>query len=519
MERRGEPDRQEIDWLFGLALAALALALFLKLTWELQEGGTLFRYDHALILWVAHARSALLNGPAVDITALGSPTVTGLIAAGSAAVLLLLRRRLAFLQLCVALSGGSLLMILFKTWVARARPVEVEPLVRVTGYSYPSGHSILAASVYLTLALIARRIGLPVLAQVTVLAFASVVVVLVGLSRVYLGVHYPSDVVSGIALGFSWALFVSGAFRWFGRRPGAAAGLHPRLIHGYSRRMDTQDRFFKGWAKPGPVPAPAPEIQVEEGETLDALCGHFRIFQYRDGHRYSTDDVLTAWYGTLCCPTAARALDLGSGIGTVGMMAAWRLQGARFVTVEAQDISVRLARKSVRLNGLESRYEIRQGDFREPAILSPDEKFDLVTGSPPYFPLGSGILGNHPQKVACRFEVRGCVQNYCEVAARHLDWGGVFACVFPVDPVQQLERVKEGARAAGLTIVRQRNIVLREGNEPLLAVFAMMRSEHLPEPLREQTWVEPDLVIRDASGRASAEYIRVKLSMGMPPTN
>ena len=96
---------------------------------------------------------------------------------------------------------------------------------------------------------------------------------------------------------------------------------------------------FKGWTIPGPrVPG---EVEPEGGETLDALSGHFKIFQYRDGHRFSTDDVLTAWYGTQCCPTARRILDLGSGIGSVGMIAAWRSPGARVTTVEAQAQSVR----------------------------------------------------------------------------------------------------------------------------------------------------------------------------------
>src|SRR5258705_5605384 len=123
---------------------------------------------------------------------------------------------------------------------------------------------------------------------------------------------------------------------------------------------------FKGWTKPGAIPPGAlgdgPE--VEPGETLDAISGHFRIFQLKKGHRFSTDDVLTAWYGTSWCPSARRVLDLGSGIGTVGMIAAWRLVGAHFVTIEAQEESIRLARKSVRWNGLQDRYEIRQGDFR-----------------------------------------------------------------------------------------------------------------------------------------------------------
>src|SRR5204862_1609939 len=121
--------------------------------------------------------------------------------------------------------------------------------------------------------------------------------------------------------------------------------------------------------------------------------GHFKVFQLKKGHRFSTDDVLTAWYGTTWCPTAQTVLDLGSGIGTVGMIAAWRLPAARFVTVEAQAESVRLARKSADWNGLTDRYEIRHGDFRAPGVLRADERFDLVLGSPPYFPPGSGVEG------------------------------------------------------------------------------------------------------------------------------
>src|SRR5450432_2727121 len=141
----------------------------------------------------------------------------------------------------------------------------------------------------------------------------------------------------------------------------------------------TADTHFKGWAKPGPrPPGLASGVTVEPDETLDAISGHFRLFQLRDGHRFSTDDILTAWYGTPWCPTARTALDLGSGIGTVGMIGAWRLPGAKFVTVEAQSESVALANKSARYNGLAERYEIRKGDFREAEILGVDEKFDPI---------------------------------------------------------------------------------------------------------------------------------------------
>lgn len=332
------------------------------------------------------------------------------------------------------------------------------------------------------------------------------------------------------------------------------------------------ETHFKGWAKPGPFPpglgAPLVGVQasarsddtlkrelqpdetkpiaplvIEPHETLDAISGHFRLFQLRDGHRFSTDDILTAWYGTSWCPTVRTALDLGSGIGTVGMICAWRLPGARFVTIEAQPESVTLARKSARYNGLTDRYEIREGDFRESAehgqpcphepearleladsavcaptqsVLHANEMFDLITGSPPYFPPDAGVKSDHPQRLACRFELRGTVADYCAVAARHLAIGGFFACVFPIEPAQ-LERVRSGAKAAGLVIVRLRPVIFREGEPPLIGLFGMMRATDLPEWFRGQTWTEPPLTIRTREGKIHPEYSAVKLSIGFPP--
>ena len=275
------------------------------------------------------------------------------------------------------------------------------------------------------------------------------------------------------------------------------------------------DPFFKEWAKPGPVPPGAAHPpQVPDDESLDAISGHFRIFQLKAGHRFSTDDVLTAWYGTSWAPSAARVLDLGSGIGSVGMIAAWRLPGAFFVTIEAQDESVRLAQKSATYNGLDERYQIRHGDFRGGFLLGAEERFDLVLGSPPYFPPGSGIEGDHPQKVACRFEMRGDIRDYCAVAAAHLAAGGVFACVFPEE---QRSRAEAAAGDAGLTVVRRRPVVFKEGEPPLVTLFAMIRAGDLPGRMRGQTWVEPPLVIRTADGSVHPEYAAVKVSIGFPP--
>jgi tRNA1(Val) A37 N6-methylase TrmN6 len=272
------------------------------------------------------------------------------------------------------------------------------------------------------------------------------------------------------------------------------------------------DEFYRGWRRPGPQPPGG--VEAEEGETLDYLCGWFRIFQYAKGHRYSTDDVLTAWYGTAHAPRVARAADLGSGIGSVALISAWRLPGARFCTVEAQEISIRLARKSVRYNGLDARFTLSLGDLRDESILAGEEPFDLVTGSPPYWPAGTASEAAHQQAVPARIEVRGSVADYARAASRILAPGGVFAFVFPT---LQLERALEALRDAGLALVRRRDVVFKEGEPPLITLFAATRAEDVPSTY--EAFVEPPLTIRRRDGGVDAEYSAVRMSFGFPPGN
>lgn len=273
---------------------------------------------------------------------------------------------------------------------------------------------------------------------------------------------------------------------------------------------------FRGWTKPGPSADLDVDLQLGEDETVDALSGHFRIVQLRGGHRFSTDDLVVAWYGTSWCPSASRALDLGSGIGSVAMIAAWRLRGVEFVTVEAQPRSVELARRSAAYNGLSDRFDIRQGDFRA-ATIDADERFDLVLGSPPYWPADEGLQSEHPQKAACRFELRGDVADYCQAAARHLAAGGLFAMVFPAFPDRQLRRVFTAAEEAGLDVVRWRRVWLQQGDDYHLGVFAMQRAADLPGDFCGEPFEEPPLIVRQLDGELSPEYRAVKLAIGFPP--
>ncbi len=261
---------------------------------------------------------------------------------------------------------------------------------------------------------------------------------------------------------------------------------------------------YRGWTRPGPIPPGGAE--PDEGETLESISGNFKIFQYASGHRYSTDDVLTAWYGTMCAPRVERAADLGSGIGAVAIIAAWRLPGARFVTVEAQEMSVRLARKSIRYNGLESRFTIKHGDLRDPAIFAGERPFDLVLGSPPYFPPGTAVEAEHPQAIAARIETRGGVLDYEATAERILAPGGVFAFVAPA-----------GVRLQRLRLIRKRDVIFKEGDAPLIALFAASRGEDIPAAY--ETFAEPPLTIRRRDGSIDREYSAIRMSFGFPPGN
>ncbi|HEX9985134.1 MAG TPA: methyltransferase [Thermoanaerobaculia bacterium] len=269
---------------------------------------------------------------------------------------------------------------------------------------------------------------------------------------------------------------------------------------------------YRHWTRPGPTPPGG--LTAEPGETLDFICGNYRIFQYEKGHRYSTDDVLTAWYATVCAPRVERAADIGSGIGSVATIVAWRLPGATFCTVEAQEISIRLARKSVQFNGLESRFTLYQGDLRDASVLAHEAPFDLVTGSPPYWPQGTASEAAHEQAVPARVEIRGSVVDYALAARRILSPGGVFVFVFPTI---QLERALGAVENAQLKLVRRRDVVFKEGEPPLITLFAATRREDIPPTY--EAFIEPPLTIRRKDGGVPGEYSALRMSFGFPPGN
>jgi undecaprenyl-diphosphatase len=161
-----------------------------------------------------------LRAGALDLTALGSPTVLGLVVLAVTGYLVLhgLYRTGAFVF--VASCGGWMLNTVLKQVFERSRPDIVPHLREVASWSFPSGHALTSAAVYLTLGTLLMRLAHGRLAKLYCIAVAMLATLLVGATRVYLGVHYPTDVLAGWLVGLSWALLCWVAERRLERRTG-----------------------------------------------------------------------------------------------------------------------------------------------------------------------------------------------------------------------------------------------------------------------------------------------------------
>ncbi|MDG4884349.1 phosphatase PAP2 family protein [Mesorhizobium sp. WSM4884] len=213
---------------FPMLLAGLVIAGGLWGLVELMEvarSTSPHAFDTEILLAVRHAGQPdspigppWLQGAMRDITALGSTTVLVLITTAAIGYFLLIRRPGTALFVFVSVAGGQAVSSLLKHEVDRPRPDLVSHLVNETSLSFPSGHAMLSAVTYLTLGSLAARFLPNRRTKIFVLGLAVLTTVLVGTSRVYLGVHWPSDVLAGWCAGFAWAMLCWLAARVLQRR-------------------------------------------------------------------------------------------------------------------------------------------------------------------------------------------------------------------------------------------------------------------------------------------------------------
>jgi undecaprenyl-diphosphatase len=204
------------------ALAAVFVWTFAELTDELfspnENPNDILAVDRRILLAASRLRRAWITPIALDISALGSEVALGLFTFIAVLILLMKRRMRHAAQLLIVSIGAGAATTVLKATLARARPDVVPHIAQVSGFAYPSGHSLGSAAVFTMAAIIMaehlpRRIHKVVLGVVT-----TCLILLVCASRIYLGVHYPSDVAAGLVAGCAWSAAVSAVMSLASRR-------------------------------------------------------------------------------------------------------------------------------------------------------------------------------------------------------------------------------------------------------------------------------------------------------------
>jgi undecaprenyl-diphosphatase len=204
-------ERHEITWLAIGISACLVLLVFINLASEVMEGDTQALDARILLALRDPADLGRPIGPAwiepvlLDLTAIGGPVVLGLVVFAVAGFLALQERYRTALVVLVTAASGELANFTMKNLFMRTRPDVVPHLRDVASTSFPSGHAMESAIIYLTLGAMLMRIAERRLTKIYCMTVAVIVTLLVGVSRVYLGVHYPTDVIGGWTFGFVWA--------------------------------------------------------------------------------------------------------------------------------------------------------------------------------------------------------------------------------------------------------------------------------------------------------------------------
>ncbi|MCL5996408.1 MAG: phosphatase PAP2 family protein [Chloroflexi bacterium] len=216
--------RHEITPLLVLVLVAGSILVFGELAGEVVEGDT-NAFDRALLLALRNPADITdpLGPPTVeemarDFTALGGLGVLSFVTLSVAGYLYLLRKYRTMLFVLLAVGGGALLSILLKEGFGRPRPDLVPHGAYVYTSSFPSGHSMLSAVTYLTLGTLLARIQPGRRLKAYLLGLAMLLTFVIGVSRVYLGVHWPTDVLGGWTAGAAWAALCWLVARWLQRR-------------------------------------------------------------------------------------------------------------------------------------------------------------------------------------------------------------------------------------------------------------------------------------------------------------
>ena len=282
-------------------------------------------------------------------------------------------------------------------------------------------------------------------------------------------------------------------------------------------------RPFKSPSQQGPNPIYdiSSEFQkvlstIKEDEMLSGLSGKWMIYQLESGHRITTDDccissLVVSCYLDLKWDLPKRYLDLGTGLSSVLHMVSWglRLEGSSVVGVEAQTRHVELARRTTHFNDFHA--TILLGDLRDLTYSQVPKscKYDLITGTPPYFPVSAGSLPNSRNRAECAFEFRGDVSAYMSVSRQFLMKSGRLF----IANGGTVERTLRAGREHSFQCTHRWEICGRIGKDVLFSVYLFVFENSCDE---FEDLVLEQIYVRDEQGQFTSRYLDLVELIGKP---
>lgn len=245
----------------------------------------------------------------------------------------------------------------------------------------------------------------------------------------------------------------------------------------------------------------------DKDESLDGTPNGVRVLQLKRGQRLASDDIILAGLAAQHAKGRHRFLDLGTGKGAVALMLMHAAEHLKGVGIEAYPRSFQLAVRNRSLNNMEARWTVVLGDNRRSQHILGDQKYELITGAPPFIQLGHGVSPKNEQRLFGRMEMRGGVEDYLAAVSRHLCPGNGL-CFILMDAHNE-QRTHEAFRASGLHVHSIYDIFpYPDGNQ----IYQVFVGSYIDGPV--QTY---RLYMRTEKGAEwSPSYSQIRNRLGLP---
>ena len=250
-------------------------------------------------------------------------------------------------------------------------------------------------------------------------------------------------------------------------------------------------------------------IKLEKNERIDTLSGNQIIIQPQKGQRYTTDDLLLAWFAIKTIKEEKlnpdTFIDFCSGLGTVPMILLYNLKNIFGIGFDIDLNKTQMALKSLKANNIENRFEIRNKDINK---ITEKTKFDFCTCTPPYFDESEGLIPKNNQQASSRFELNGAVNIFINKAEITTNSNGK---MFIVYPTKNKNRIVEAIKNSSFYLKEEIRVITRESKKSLITLFALDKQIVNPK--------YSELILRDKNGILTKEYLEIREFIGFSNKN